>query len=152
MFDRANYRRLLRLTSPNQSWLHLIYNEAGHIAEIDDSRDRKVLYDYDERGRLATVRYPSGDVLLYEYDSMQHLLTFRVAQDARATPRVLLRNEYAHGRLVKQIFADGNAYTYSYFPAGTEPIKMVTVRTPDNRIFDLEVSEEDSTVRERDLQ
>jgi YD repeat-containing protein len=151
-FERDDRRRLIQLTSPNKSWLRLSYGEADRIAEINDSRGRTVLYRYDESGRLASATYPSGEVLHYEYDSTQHLLTFSVAPDAMAAPRLLLRNEYEHGRLVRQIFADGKAYTYSYYPAGEEAVDTVIVRTPDDRIFAVDVNEDDSTVRERDTQ
>jgi YD repeat-containing protein len=152
VFDRDGRRRLTRLTSPNQSWLRLSYDEAGRISEIDDSRRRTIFYSYDKLGRLSTVRYPSGEILNYGYDSMQHLLTFAVAPNAEATPRLLLRNEYEHGRLAKQIFDDGKVYSYSYFPTGDGPIERVIVRTPENKIFDLDVGEEESSVRERPTQ
>jgi YD repeat-containing protein len=152
VFERDDRRRLIRLTSPNKSWLRLSYGEADRIAEINDSGGRTVLYTYDEPGRLASATYPSGEVLHYEYDSTQHLLSFSAAPDAKATPRLLLRNEYAHGRLAKQTFADGKSYTYSYYPTDAEPIHTVIVRTPDDRIFALDVCGDHSTVRERDTQ
>jgi YD repeat-containing protein len=151
--ERDDRRRLIRLTSPKKSWLHLSYGKADRIATIDDSRGRTVAYEYDELGRLASVTYPSGEVLHYEYDSTQHLLTFSVAPDAKAAPRLLLRNEYQNGRLVKQTLADGKAYTYSYYPTGDGPVDTIIVRTPDERMFAVDdVSEDDSTVRERDAQ
>jgi hypothetical protein len=65
---------------------------------------------------------------------------------------LLLRNEYQNGRLVKQTLAGGQSYTYSYEPAGSGPIHRATVQTPEGRIFDLGISESDSTIRERDPQ
>jgi len=152
-FERDGRRRLIRLTSPNKSWVRLSYGKADRIAAIDDSVGRTVAYGYDELGRLASVTYPSGEVLHYEYDGMQHLLTFSVAPDAKAIPRVLMRNEFEHGRLVKQTFADGKAYTYSYYPTDDEPTERVTIRTPDDRNFVVDLGDNgDSTVRERDTQ
>jgi YD repeat-containing protein len=153
VFERDGRRRLIRLTSPNKSWLRLSYGEADRVAAINDSRGRTVVYGYDELGRLASVTYPSGEVLHYEYDSTQHLLTFSVAPDAKAAPRLLLRNDYEHGRLVKQTFVDGKAYTFSYYPPGDGPVDTVIVRTPGEKMFAVDdVSEDDSTVRERDAQ
>jgi len=152
-FERDERRRLIRLTSPNKSWLSLSYGEADRVAAINDSRGRTVVYGYDKLGRLASVTYPSGEVLRYEYDSTQHLLTFSVAPDANSTPSLLLRNEYEHGRLVKQTFADGKAYTYSYYPPGDRPVARVMVRTPDDRMFAVDDFDEDgSIVRELDAQ
>jgi len=64
-----------------------------------------------------------------------------------------MRNEFEHGRLVKQTFADGKAYTYSYYPTDDEPTETVTIRTPDDRNFVVDLGDYgDSTVRERDTQ
>jgi len=149
-FERDGRRRLTRLTSPNKSWLRLSYGEGDRIADINDSRGRAVHYCYDEHGQLISVTYPSGEVLSYEYDSTQHMLTFNVAPDAKTAPRVLLRNEYEQGRLAKQTLADGETYTYTYYPANAGPIHTARVRTPDGTIFDLDISRLGSTVRERD--
>ena len=152
VFERDDRRRLIRLTSPNKSWLRLSYGEADRISEINDSRGRTVLYRYDEPGRLVSVTYPSGEVLRYEYDSMQHLLTFSVARDDKTRPRVLLRNEYERGRLTRQILADGKTYNYRYFPIGESPTHTVFVHAPGNTNFNVYLREEGSTVLERDTQ
>jgi YD repeat-containing protein len=151
-FERDSQRRLIRLTSPNKSWLRLDYAEGESITDITDSRGRSVHYRYDERDRLISATYPSGEVLSYEYDSTQHMLTFSAAPDAKTAPRLLLRNEYEHGRLAKQTFADGKTYSYSYYPVLGGPIRAVRVRTPDGTIFDLNMSKWNTTVRERDPQ
>ena len=148
-FERDGRRRLTQLTSPKKNWLRLSYGAGDRIAAIDDSRGRTVLYRYDERGRLVSVTYPSGEFFRYEYDDTQHLLTFSVAPNAKTAPRLLLRNEYQDGRLIKQTLAGGEIYTYSYDP---EPIHRATVHAPDGRIFDLVISDWDSTIRERDQQ
>jgi len=81
---------------------------------------------------------------------MQHLLTFSVAPDAKATSRLLLGNEYERGRLAKQTLADGTAYRYSYYPTADATIGTVIVRTPNDRMFKVDVRERYSTVWERD--
>jgi YD repeat-containing protein len=150
-FDRDASRKLTRLTSPNGSWLRLSYGPADHIIEIDDSRGRIVRYDYDEHNRLTSVTYPSGEVYHYEYDNTQHLLTFSVAPDAKTAPRLLLRNEYENGRITKQSFADGSAYTYNYTVGSDNSVTAAVVRTPDGRVFNLEFDDgySDATVREQ---
>ncbi len=153
-FVRDGSRRLIQLTSPNGNWLRLSYGPSDHIAEIDDSRGRIVRYGYNERNQLTAVTYPSGEVYHYEYDSTQHLLTFSVAPDAETAPRVLLRNEYENGRITKQAFADGTAYTYKYTVASDGSVIAVVVRTPDGKVFNIEVCDgySTSTVREQDPQ
>jgi YD repeat-containing protein len=150
VFKRDNRRRLMSLISPNKSWLQLTYGAGDRIAKINDSRGRTVHYSYDERGRLISVTYPSGENFHYEYDNTQHILTFSVATDAKTAPRILLRNEYDQNLLAKQIFADGKTYTYSYDKTDAGDIRSAVVRAPDGTIFDVDISEWDSAVREHD--
>ena len=149
-FDRDERRRLLGLTSPN-GWLRLSYDQANRIAEIHDSRTLSIHYSYDQPGRLSTVTYPSGEVFYYEYDGTQHLLTFSVAPNDKAAPNLVLRNEYDHhGRLIKQTFGD-KTYSYAYYPE-EGPVATVLVSCPENKTFQVDVDEEDSTVHELPLQ
>jgi YD repeat-containing protein len=149
-FERDRGRRLIQLTSPNKNWIHLTYGPGDRVAEIDDSRGRTVRYTYDERGRLISVKYPSGEVYSYEYDNTQHMLTFSVARDTKAAPTLLLQNEYANGRLVKQTLAGGLTYTYGYSPDNADPIRVASVRTPEGRLFVVNITKSNSTVHERD--
>jgi YD repeat-containing protein len=149
-FERGSGRKLVGLTSPNKSWIHLTYGPDDRVAKIDDSRGRTVRYAYDELGRLIGVTYPSGEVYSYEYDSTQHMLTFSVAQDTKAVPTLLLRNEYANGRLVKQTLAGGLTYTYRYSPDNADPISAASVSTPEGRLFVIDITDSTSTVHERD--
>jgi YD repeat-containing protein len=149
-FDRDAARKLTQLTSPNGSWLRFSYGPGNHIDEINDSRGRTVRYGYDGSNRLTAVTYPTGEVYHYEYDSTQHLLAFSVSPDAKSEPRVMLRNEYENGRVVKQTLADGSAYTYKYTVESGGSVVGVDVRTPDGKIFNLEIMKgySDATVRE----
>jgi YD repeat-containing protein len=149
VFERDQSRKLKQVTM-SKNWVQLHYGPENRIAEIVDSRGRKVEYSYDKRGRLEQVTYPSGEAFHYEYDDTQHLLTFSVAPDGISTPRVLLRNEYEQGKIVKQTFANGEVYEYSYTPVDSVPVHAASVRTPDDRVFDLSIDESDSAIRERD--
>lgn len=149
-FQRDESRKLMRLMSPNQSWIRFNYGPSNHIAEIDDSRGRSVRYGYDERNRLTSVSYPSGEVFHYEYDGEQHLLTVSVSPDASAAPRVLLRNEYVNGRVAKQTFANGEVYAYGYYPRGMGPIKVALVEAPGKKYL-AQITANGSIVRERDI-
>ena len=151
VLERDNRRRLIRLASPNKNWLRLSYGTADGVTEINDSRGRNLLYSYDEHGQLTKVTYPSGEVLRYEYDPTQHLLRFSAALDAETTSRPMLRNEFENGKVVKQTLADGGTYTYSYYSHDPKSIDSVIVRTPDDRIFDIDLSDGCSSVRERPI-
>ena len=149
-FNRDASRKLTQLTSPNGSWLRLSYGPEDHIVEIDDSRGRTVRYGYNDRNQLTTVTYPSGEIYSYEYDNKQHLLTFSVAPDAKTPPRVLLRNEYENGRVVKQSLDNGTSYSYRYAVASSGSVTGVNVHTPEGREFNVEICDgySSSTVRE----
>jgi YD repeat-containing protein len=149
-FERDANRSLARLISPNKSWMHLIYGPGG-IAEIDDSRGRKVRYTYDSLNRMVSVAYPDGAVFHYEYDNTQHLLAFSIAPDATTVPSVILRNSYEKGRIASQTLADGSAYTYSYELAKDGSISESSVRTPDGRAFRIDFAGGESRVRQQPI-
>ncbi len=151
-FERDSSRRLMRLTSPNQSWLRFHYQDGNRIAEIDDSQGREVHYDYNERNQLVRVTYSSGEVFHYEYDNAQHLLTVGVAPDATAAPQPLLRNEYDNGKLVKQTLADGEVYSYDYLQKNGEPIQIAFVHTPEGKVLNIATDGDSSTIHEKDTQ
>jgi YD repeat-containing protein len=78
----------------------------------------------------------------------QHLLAFSESPDAKTAPRVLMRNEYANGLLVKQTLADGGVYSYSYDSADPTKIRSATVHSADGRVFHLDINYSASTVHE----
>jgi YD repeat-containing protein len=149
-FQRDSHRRLIRLTSPNGSWVAPNYDAANRITEISDSRGRTVHYTYNDRGQLTTVSYPSGEVLSYAYDSGHHLLTFSAAPNAATASRLLLTNAYQGDRLVRQVLADGSTYTYIYSPASGNTIRAALVHDPTGRTFQINVGENSSLVWEVD--
>lgn len=148
-FVRGPQRRLERLVSPNQHWLALTYDSAGRIAQVTDSQGRVVHYDYDSANRLTSVTYPSGERCFYTYDNTQHLLTFSASPAAGTPPRVLMRNEYSDGLLVKQTFDDGSTYSYSYNPRTAAAIRSATVQAPDGKVFNLKVSDSFAIIHEK---
>jgi YD repeat-containing protein len=152
-FERDSRRRLMRLISPNRSFLSLSYGPGDRIAAITDSRGRIVHYTYNQRGQLITVAYPSGEVLSYTYDTTQHLLTFSAQPDATTASRLLLTNEYDHGLLVRQVLADGRTYTFSYSAAANQRILTATVHDPNGMTSEVRMrNANQSIVRERERQ
>lgn len=139
-FVRGEHRRLERLISPNQSSILVEYDLVGRIAQVSDSHGRVVRYGYNPANQLTSVTYPSGERCLYTYDSTQHLLTFSASPNARTPPRLLMRNDYSNGLLVKQTFADGKTYSYRYVPEIATGIQSVTARTPEGRQTNLKIS------------
>ena len=75
-----------------------------------------------------------------------------MAADAKATAKVVLRNEYANGMLVKQTLGDGSTYTYGYTPADDHHLARATVRTPEGKLYDLAIGDTYSMVHEVDGQ
>jgi len=148
-FERGHNRRLERLVSPNQSWIHVDYDSAGRIASVTDNHGRTVHYGYDPGGRLITVTYPNGETCHYEYDSTQHLITFTASPNAKTPAQILLRNEYDHDLLMKQTLADGSVYTYSYDSSDRQKIHTATVHSPDGKTFNLKINYSTSVVHEQ---
>jgi YD repeat-containing protein len=148
-FERGEHRRLMRLTSPNQSSIRLEYTPVGSISTITDTTGRVVRYGYDAKNRLISVAYPSGESCHYEYDDAQHLLTFSVAHTSNAVPSTLMRNEYANGLLVKQTLADGSVYSYDYTLSDKHLISGVTVQSADGRLFKLNIGQNRTFVHEQ---
>ena len=148
-FERGEHRRLVRLTSPNQSSIRLEYTPSGSISQITDSTGRVVRYGYDNKNRLISVAYPSGESCYYEYDDAQHLLAFSVSQGLNAKPTTLMRNEYANGLLVKQTIADGRVYAYDYTLSDDHMISGATVHSADGRVFKLNITQERTVVHEQ---
>ena len=149
-FERDGLRRLVRLASPNGNWLRFMYGPADHIAEIVDSRGRDVRYGYDLRNRLISVSYPSGEVFHYEYDDEQHLLGVSVSADSNSAPEVLLRNEYIEGRVRRQTLANGEVYSYSYYPNANGQVQVAMVHAPGGKMLRADMTANGSIVRERD--
>jgi YD repeat-containing protein len=148
-FERDSNRRLVRLTSPGNQWIHMSYGTQDQITEIHDSRSRTVQYGYDERNRLVSVVYPSGEVFHYEYDNTQHVLAFSVAPNAHSAPQVLLRNEFENGLLTKQTLSDGSVYSYTYDSVNPLAIRKATVHASNGRTFFINVADGYSIVREQ---
>ena len=148
-FVRGDHRRLERLVSPGQSWISIEYDPLGRIEQVTDSRGRVVHYGYDPANRLTSVTYPSGERCLYTYDSSQHLLTFSASADAHTPPRLLMRNDFSNGLLVKQTFEDGSTYSYDYSPEVADKIQSVTARSADGRRFNLKINHSFAIVREQ---
>jgi YD repeat-containing protein len=150
--DRDATRGLIRVTSPNGNWIHVKHGLKGRIEEIVDSRGRKIRYSYDEGNRLTAVIYPSGEMFRYVYDDTEHLLAFSIAADANSTPRLLLKNEYMHGLLVRQTIADNRVYEYAYEASASDQIQRATVHTPNGRTFRIDVTDAFSVIREGSLE
>lgn len=149
VFVRDGQRRLEQLSSGENHWLHLTYGPSGPITAITGDDGRTVRYGYNNRDQLVSVSYPSGEQLHYTWDDEQNLLTFSAAPDAHTEPRVLLRNEYDHGILVKMTIADGGAYTFTYDPVDSVPARGLMLATPDGNAFRMWLSGENARLWEQ---
>lgn len=148
-FTRDDQRHLLQLTSPEHNWIKLTYGPENHIARLDDSRGRSVLYGYDDRNQLTTVTYPTGEILRFTFDNSHRILTFSAAPHSGAATTVMLCNQYDNGLLVRQTLADGSVYTYSYGPADAAPARTATVQVSDGRVYNISLNYDSSTVWEQ---
>jgi YD repeat-containing protein len=108
--DRASYKRINRVISPNGRWIEFTYDSSDRITQVRDNIGRTVGYMYDASGRLWKVTDPMGGVTEYTYDSSYRMLSIK---DARAI--VYLTTEYdANGRVSRQTNAYGGAFQFNY--------------------------------------
>jgi len=104
-------RRILQVSEPSGRSLAFTYDTAGRVVTVADPINRIVRYTYDAQGRLESVTNPAGGVTRYTYDNAHRLLT--ITDPLQIT---FVTNEYdpTTGRVIRQIQADGTAWTFAY--------------------------------------
>jgi RHS repeat-associated protein len=128
--DRASYRRINRVMSPNGRWIEFTYDSSDRITQAKDNIGRTVNYTYDAGGRLWKVTDPLGGVTEYTYDSSHRMLTIK---DARGI--VYLTTEYdANGRVSRQTSVDGGAFQFNYILDANGKVTRTDVTDPKGNV------------------
>ena len=126
IIDRASYRRINKVLSPNGRWIEFTYDSSDRVTQAKDNIGRTVTYTYDASGRLWKVTNPLGGVTEYTYDTSQRMLSIK-------NPRgiVYVTNEYdANGRVSRQTHADGGVYQFQYTLDGNGKVTQTDVTDP----------------------
>jgi YD repeat-containing protein len=131
---RDPQRNLQEIRTPHGRWIRFAYDDLSRIKRAEDDAGRWAQYEYNSDGMLKTATLSSGRQRNYEYDST--LMTRIIDEKGR----VLLRNWYKSGLLIRQEFGNGAIYVYAYDwpPNRYYPDKAVVI-LPDGTRRDVRV-------------
>jgi len=121
---RARWGAVSRITGPgDRSLAFTLDSNTGLVRSVQDASGRMVQYGYDATGRLATVTDPAGGATRYTFNAAGGIVTI-----TDAAGNIHLSNEYdTSGRVLRQIQADGGAWSFSYEgPVGAHTGATVT--------------------------
>jgi YD repeat-containing protein len=123
---RDQQRNLVEIRTPHGHWIKFTYDGQSLITQIEDDRGSWVKYGYNSYGMLMYSDFSSGRERHYEYRGS--LMTAITDEHWN----VLVRNRYESGVLVRQTYADGDIYQYSYTWNATRTYAVkVVITLPD---------------------
>src|SRR5260370_33186417 len=108
--QRDSLRDLKTIQTPHGHWIRITYDDQSRITKADNDKVNLVRYGYgeDRLGMLLYAVQSSGKERHYEYqDRLMTTIT-------NERGRVLLRNIYNSGALVRQEYASGDVFEYRY--------------------------------------
>lgn len=105
---RDGQRNLKEILTPHGHWIRFTYDGLSRITQAEDDGGNWVKYEYNSYGMLIYANYSSGQERHYEY---QGSLMIAITDEHW---KVLVRNWYEGGLLIRQRYADGGVYQYSY--------------------------------------
>jgi YD repeat-containing protein len=137
--QRDSLRDLKTIQTPHGHWIRFTYDDQSRITKAEDDKGNWVRYGYgeDRYGMLLYAVQSSGKERHYEYqDRLMTTIT-------NERGRVLLRNIYNSGALVRQEYASGDVYEYRYIwnARRTYYADKVIVTLPDHTQKEVPVSE-----------
>lgn len=106
--QRDAQRNLQQILTPNGHWIRFHYDDQSRIVQAEDDQANSVQYGYNADGMLMFALHSSGAKRIYEYQG--RLMT--AVSDEHG--QVLVRNWYEAGRLIRQLYANGDSYEYEY--------------------------------------
>ena len=134
--QRDNQRNLHEIRTEHGHWIRFAYDADARITQAEDDAGEFVRYGYNNDGLLAWALRSSGQERTYEYENK--LLTGVLNEKGT----VLVRNVYRSGILVRQDFANGESYAYSYEPATPGHfMEQVIVTLPDQTEKEIRVGD-----------
>jgi len=132
---RDPQRNLQEIKTPHGRWIKFNYDDLSRIKRAEDDAGHWAQYEYNSDGMLEAATLSSGRQWHYEYDGA--LMTRIINEKGR----VLLRNWYESGVLMRQQFENGAIYSYSYDWAPNRfYADKVVVTLPDQTKRDVSVA------------
>ena len=114
------------IETPHGRHIRFTYDERKLITKLEDEQARHVTYRYSEAGMLTDVISTSGSQRHYDYDGT------RMTSVSDEHGRVLVKNTYQAGVLVRQEYGTGEVMQYSYrFARGASDVEEAVVTLPD---------------------
>jgi uncharacterized protein RhaS with RHS repeats len=99
---------LQEIRTPHGHGIKFSYDDRSRIKQAEDDAGHWAHYEYNAEGMLKSAVLSSGRERHYEYDGS---LMTRIADE---TGRVLLRNWYRSGLVIRQEYGNGSVYVYAY--------------------------------------
>jgi YD repeat-containing protein len=108
---RDGQRNLLEIRTPNGHYIKFKYDEQARITRAQDDQGNWSEYTYSGDGMLTDAVLSSHHRRHYSYDGL--LMTLVADENGK----VLVRNSYQNGLLIRQDFGSGRVYSYFYTPS-----------------------------------
>jgi len=105
---RDSQRNLQEITTPHGHWIKFSYDDLSRIKQAEDDAGHWARYEYNAEGMLKSAILSSGRERHYDYAG---ILITKIADE---NGRVLLRNWYRSGLVIRQEFGNGAVYIYTY--------------------------------------
>jgi YD repeat-containing protein len=132
---RDRRRNLLEIRTPHARSIRLAYDDYARIQSAQDDAGHWARYQYDSQGMLTDAVLSSGSARHYSYDGTS------MTQVEDENRRVLVQNSYKSGYLARQVFGNGEVYTYTYTGApGVSYALRATVTATDGSQSELELA------------
>jgi YD repeat-containing protein len=144
---RDRKRNLREIRGPSGASIKLIYDEQDRIVRAEDGLGHSTSYNYNSSGFLTDVVNSDGTIRYYWYEN--GLLTFIRDQQRR----LLLRNFYDNGWVIRQQFGNGDTIRYSYDFSPNSPnhyyAERVILTLPDGSLRQIPIGDSVSEVYKR---
>jgi len=101
-------RDLQEIRTPHGRSIKFSYDELSRITQAEDDAGHWARYKYNGEGMLESATLSSGKERHYDYDG---ILMTKITDESG---RVLLRNWYRSGLVIRQEFGGGAVYLYAY--------------------------------------
>jgi YD repeat-containing protein len=124
--ERDGQRNLRQVLTAQGRWIRMQDDDAGRITRASSDDGAAVEYRYNGDGMLEEMKSSNGTERHYAY--VGRFMT--VVTDEKGT--VLIRNWYRSGLVIRQLYANGDVYTYDYaWTAGQPFVNSAVVTLPD---------------------
>lgn len=132
--QRDAKRNLKEILTPHGKWIRFTYDGESRVIRAEDDAGHWAQYGYNRKGLLTAVRLSTGKARYFSYWSGA-----RMAEITDGHGKVLLKNWYRGGELIRQVFGDGEEFQYRYEPSKNgRYFTKVYVTLPDHSVKEID--------------